>query len=566
MKKRPPAPARKKKASKTPAKIAGSWISNQEMAHLRDSLRDAQETLEAIRNGEVDAVVVNGQHGSQVYSLAGAEQPYRVYVEQMQEGAVTVSSDGIILFCNQRFADMVGEPLERVISSPLTARISVAAWNQIAAVLGDATQAVKHEDILQSSRGSDIAVSFTASRLPLDDQSVICLVVADLTVLREQESLRLAKEVADKANRAKDMFLAALSHELRTPLTPALMAVADMESDTQLPEEFRDTAGLIRRCIELETRLIDDLLDITRIAHGKLDLKSQPVDLHAALRGALEICRHDILSKQLRVAAHLEAARHNTQGDVVRIQQAFWNVIRNAVKFTPNGGSIVIRSGNDGQQGLWLEVSDSGVGFAADAASRLFTAFQQEDDSVARHFGGLGLGLTITRSVLDAHGGSISGSSQGRDKGATFIIRLPLSDSVQTGRELTPGSPLSPAVAKSAGLRLLLVEDHEETSLTMQRLLKRLGHEVIATNSAHAALERAAANSFDLVISDLGLPDMSGTEMMQQMRDRHGLKGIAVSGFGTEEDIAESHASGFVHHLTKPISMERLNAMLSDLG
>jgi CheY-like chemotaxis protein len=240
-------------------------------------------------------------------------------------------------------------------------------------------------------------------------------------------------------------------------------------------------------------------------------------------------------------------------------------VIRNAVKFTPKGGSIVIRSGNGNQRDLWLEVSDTGVGFAADAASRLFTAFQQEDESVARQFGGLGLGLTITRSVLDAHGGSISGSSQGRDKGATFIIRLPLSDSVQPGRELTQRSPRSSAVGKSAGLRLLLVEDHEETSLTMQRLLKRMGHEVTATNSAQTALAWAAENPFDLVISDLGLPDMSGMEMMQQMRDRHGLRGIAVSGFGTEEDIAESHASGFVHHLTKPISIEKLNAMLSDL-
>lgn len=560
------APSPKQKSPKTAGKAPGHWISLEEMAALQDRLREAQETLDAIRNGEVDALVVSGDNGSQVYSLAGAEQPYRVYVEQMQEGAVTVSAEGVILYCNQRFADMAALPLERAISSSLTDRISPEAWQKISEVLRDGADRVKLDDALQTSEGSQIAVSFTASQLRLEDQNVVCLIVADLSTLREQENLRLAKEVADKANAAKDVFLAALSHELRTPLTPALMTVMDMQSDADLPDKFRESAALIRRCIELETRLIDDLLDITLIARGKLKLNSAPGDLHAALRGALQICQGDIDAKNLQVELHLEARHHHTVADMVRIQQAFWNIIRNAIKFTPSGGRIVIHSANDDDGNIRFEVADSGVGFDAKKPARLFTAFEQENESVGRKFGGLGLGLTISKKVVDAHGGSISGKSEGKDRGATFTICLPLQPLGEGGHHPAPHQSDVSAAEKARGLHLLLVEDHADTATTMRELLKRRGHQVTAADSGRAALEMAAATKFDIVISDLGLPDMSGSELMAQLRDHHGLKGIAVSGFGTEEDIAESRTSGFVHHLTKPISIERLDEILLEVS
>ncbi|OAI55767.1 hypothetical protein AYO49_05170 [Verrucomicrobiaceae bacterium SCGC AG-212-N21] len=564
--KKTPSSAAASKAAKRPSPQDGHWISKDDMSALQDRLREAQETLEAIRNGEVDAVVVNGSHGSHVYSLSGAEQPYRVYVEQMQEGAVTVSSEGVILYCNQRFAEMTGLPLERVISSSLLDRVSPVSWEKISAVLQEDVEVVKHEDQLLTGEGGQLAASFTASRLPLEDQSVICLVVTDLSLLREQEKLRLAKELAVKANDAKDVFLAALSHELRTPLTPALMAAADMESDKRLSEEVRETAGLIRRCISMETRLIDDLLDITRIARGKFELRSGAVDLHVALNRALEFCQNDISAKQLSLDLSLEAAEADTEGDMVRLQQAFWNVIRNAVKFTPASGRIAIRSRNTNNEQIEFEVSDSGIGFGPDASARLFAAFEQESESVTRRFGGLGLGLAISKSVVDAHGGSIAGSSDGEGKGATFIIRLPLHRPAPA--IATPSVTLrSSSDSKSATrLRLLLVEDHSDTSQTMQVLLRRIGHEVTPADSAQSALKLASELSFDVVISDLGLPDMSGLAMMQLMRDRHGLKGIAVSGFGSDEDIAGSRAAGFIHHLTKPISFEKLAESLRDFS
>jgi PAS domain S-box-containing protein len=562
---KPPSPPGAKKAPRHPPQPPGQWVPAAEMERIQDELREARETLDALRNGEVDAVVVTGSQGSQVYSLTGADQPYRVYVEQMQEGAVTVSSDGTILYCNQRFATMVGLPLERVISTSLTERISPESWETISRVFhGDAT-AIKHDDVLETEHGDRVAVGFAASPLFLESHTVICLVVTDLTFLKEQEALRLAKEVSDRANEAKDAFLAALSHELRTPLTPALMASADMETDESLPTEVRETAGLIRRCITMETRLIDDLLDITRIARGKLELKSDPVDLHLALRRALEVCQSDISAKMLKLELRLGAESCMALGDTVRIQQAFWNVIRNAVKFTPSSGLIVVRSTNTADGQIQFDVIDTGIGFDADASARLFTAFEQESASVTRRFGGLGLGLAISKSVVDAHGGTISGMSEGEGRGATFTLRFPLRSLESEPVRNNGAARDSSAGSTARHLRLLLVEDHTDTSRTMQALLRRMGHEVRPARSAKEALALATGHKFDLVISDLGLPDMNGLAMMRELRDGHGLSGIAVSGFGSDEDIAGSRAAGFIHHLTKPITFEKLAAMLNDI-
>jgi signal transduction histidine kinase len=556
-----------KKTRQTRSEAKGRWMSEEEISTLQNTLREAQETLDAIRNGEVDAVVVHGSQGSQIYSLAGAEQPYRVYVEQMQEGAVTVSLDGLILYCNQRFAEMIHLPLEKVISSSFTDRISADAWSKLSAVLNSDDDAVKLEDTLLIGDSRQLPVSFAASKLPLEDQDVICLVVADLTIMKEKESLRLAKELSDHANAAKDVFLAALSHELRTPLTPALIAVDDLESGISSPAEVREAAALIRRCIELETRLIDDLLDITRIVRGKLKLRSGAVNLHVALRRALEVCQKDMETKRLRLTTHLQADHCDTEGDMVRIQQVFWNVIRNAIKFTPEDGHITIRSGNSSENHIWFEITDSGIGFSENAPSRLFVAFEQEDEFIARNFGGLGMGLTISKSVVDAHGGSITARSEGKNKGATFLIELPLRSlsSRNTNTSNTPSpSPCNGSPPTRRRLRLLVVEDHKDTRHIMQRLLQRMGHEVQVAETGQRALDIAANQDLDAVISDLGLPDMTGWLLMQQLKDRHGLKGIAVSGFGTGDDVNESRFAGFIHHLTKPLTVDSLSRALRD--
>ncbi len=550
---------------KKPDLAEGLWIGKTDLQRLQDHLREAQETLDAIRNGDVDAVVVSGSHGSQVYSLSGAEEPYRIYVEQMQEGAVTVGADGLVLYCNQRFADMTGQPLEKVISSQILHYVPEAAWQELEQIFHrDGHEAVKYECQLQHHDGTSLPVNLTASRLPMENQHVMCLVVTDLSGQKEREELRLGKEGAEKASLAKDAFLAALSHELRTPLTPALMATMALEQDPSLPASARSTLGMIRRNVELEARLIDDLLDLTRIARGKLELHITAVDIHAIINRALEICQTDIHTKQQKLHLFLDASRSKLMADPVRLQQALWNVIRNAVKFTPPRGIITLRTGNRDDKTVWVEISDTGPGFPEEILPTLFKAFEQGGRDITRRFGGLGLGLAISHSIMESHQGTITGRSRGADLGATFTLELPMGLMAQPGMPLPPER--RPNGKDRGGLRILMVEDPHDTRTSMERLLRRAGHDVTATESAAEALQAAATEEFDLVISDLGLPDQSGIELMRQLRDLHGLQGIAVSGYGMEDDVVRSRDAGFVYHLTKPIHMETLRQVILQFG
>ena len=562
--KRPPALTRARKKERPPA---GRWISEKDYASLTDRLREAQETLDAIQSGAVDAVVVKGAAGSQIYSLSGAEERYRIYVEQMQEGAITASEDGLILYCNQRFAEMVKTPLERVISAGMANHFAAEAWRRLSTVFTEQRDVVKIESRLQSSDGTALPVHLTASRLPAPGHNILCVVVTDLTEQKNQEELRLAKDIAVKSLLAKDAFLAALSHELRTPLNPALMATIALEQNEGLPDHVRHDLALIRRNIELEARLIDDLLDLTRIATGKLELRLGPTDLHLVIRSALEICRPDLEAKNQQFKLHLKARETATVGDAVRLQQALWNLIRNAIKFTPAGGQVTIRTGNirTPPARIWVQIRDTGIGFEPPEALKLFDAFEQGGRHITRQFGGLGLGLAIGTSILTAHGGTIRAESPGLNLGATFTLELPL-------RPPAPGtsSPLdghSPAARKPRRLRILLVEDHKDTRAVLQLYLRAAENDVTSAETAQEALEIAARQPFDLVISDLGLPDEGGGfALMRRLRELHGLKGIAVSGYGMEEDVAQSLASGFSHHLTKPLNLARLKTLIAEVS
>jgi PAS domain S-box-containing protein len=534
----------------------GRWITEQELSQLQANLKESQETLEAIRNGEVDAIVVTG---NRVYSLAGAEHPYRIYVEQMQEGAVTVAADGLILYCNQKFADMIGAPLEGVIGSVISPCLSTDSWEKISAVVGPES-VVKHESALWRRNGEEIPVNFAASKLRLADQTVICLVVTDLTLQKEDEELRFAKEVAERANLAKDGFLATLSHELRTPLTPALMAVSALQQDQTLSPRAQADLAMIRRNIVLETRLIDDLLDLTRITHNKLELLEVPLELHGVLQNSIDICVAGMEGKTLDLSVNLNASETNTTGDIVRLQQVFWNVIRNATKFTPIGGTIRILTGNPQPGQFRVTVADSGIGFDPADTEKLFESFRQIGDGATRRSGGLGLGLAISRAIINAHGGRIWAESPGPDLGATIHVELPL-------RRVAPPatSEIVPSVATSAGLRILLVEDHEDTRRVFQTILSQKGHSVKGAATGEAALALASSNAFDLVISDLGLPDFSGTELMTILQERYSLRGVALSGYGMEEDIRRSKSAGFAYHLTKPVDPAKIDQLLANL-
>ena len=364
---------------------------------------------------------------------------------------------------------------------------------------------------------------------------------------------------AERANHAKDRFLAMLSHELRTPLTPVLTSIFEVESDEQISSEVRDSLQVIRRNVELEARLIDDLLDLTRISKGKLQLSLEYVDAHVLLRSALDICQSEIKNKKLRVETELDATKVNLRADPARLQQIFWNLIKNAVKFTPKRGQLTLRTSDEVDGRLRVSITDTGIGIDSETLPKVFNAFEQGERSGT---GGLGLGLAITKALVETHGGQITAESAGEGRGATFTASFPLAE------------PASPATTRNVSLpggarksmRILLVEDHEDTNRSLTNLLRRRGYQVQSADSISSALECAANGSFDLLISDIGLPDGTGIELMERLGTEHSLTGIALTGFGMEDDIRRSRDVGFSEHLVKPVDLNKLDAVIQKLA
>ncbi|HEY1171471.1 MAG TPA: ATP-binding protein [Verrucomicrobiae bacterium] len=567
-------PAKRKVSGKTnkvsikSGKKSGHWVSDVEFDRLTNSLQEAQDTLDAIRNGEVDALVVHGPRGNQIYSLSGADQPYRVYVEKMQEGAVTISDLGLILYANQRFADMVNLPLEKVIGTEAVAYLA-NAWPELHNIFKSKKEVIKCESLLERTKGNALPVNLTASHLPLSDQNVICLVVTDLSAQRHSEELRLAKEVAERANEAKDSFLAALSHELRTPLNPALLLASEAANNPALTPEVRSDFATICNSIELEARLIDDLLDLTRIINGKLALNFDIIDCRDALTDAIETIRAEIEQKKISFVLKIDKHPCLVKADTLRLKQALWNILKNAVKFTPAKGQIKVDIHAVTTKGhVAIQVMDTGIGLTQKEIGDIFETFAQGEHAqtyASSPFGGLGLGLSISKKIIKLHSGDIHAQSEGRGRGATFTVELPLA---KTPAKAKNGAQVPHASAKAAEERprydILLVEDHEPTRKALSHLLNRRQHSVTAVGSAAEARARAEKHEFDLVISDVGLPDSNGFELMKDLQSLYKLRGIALTGYGMENDIVSSHESGFSTHLTKPVRVEALDAALAE--
>jgi signal transduction histidine kinase/ActR/RegA family two-component response regulator len=373
------------------------------------------------------------------------------------------------------------------------------------------------------------------------------------------KAAQTARMEAERANLAKDQFLAMLSHELRTPLTPVLTSVSMLELDEHLPEAIRASLQMIRRNVELEARLIDDLLDLTRISKGKLQLNLETVDAHTLLKNAVDICHSEIAEKHLELRVELAATRFYLAADPARLQQIFWNLIKNAVKFTPPGGRLAIRTSDDADGNLCVKVEDNGLGIEPEYLPKIFNAFEQGDRV---RLGGLGLGLAISKALVDLHKGRIVAASAGHEKGSEFTLFFPTIET--TGGE-APKQTLAWTPERKY-LRILLVEDHEDTNRSLTTLLHRRGYQVHSARSVESALEIASHESFDVLISDMGLPDGSGLEVMQKLSAKSPVYGIALSGYGMEEDIRKSHAAGFSYHLIKPVDLNKLDAILQKIG
>lgn len=419
---------------------------------------------------------------------------------------------------------------------------------------------------LWGSQGRPIGLIAMIGRQPLAAPglatSILQLVgvraAGELERRQSEEALAAAKLTAEHASRTKDHFLAVLSHELRNPLNPVLAIAHMLWADPRFDPDTREQLEVICRNAELEAHLIDDLLDVTRIERGKVELDRRPIELCTIIRRAAEVCLPDIKARKLEFAIDLGPGPYWVDADAGRLQQVFWNLIRNATKFTPVGGRVGVRCRPAGEGFVIAEVSDSGEGIEPAALDRIFNAFEQAERSVTRHFGGLGLGLTISKGLVEMHGGSIEARSDGKGKGATFAVRLPrLPAPVRVAAAPPPGAPLPQAPARR--LRILLVEDHGDTARIMQRLLSAEGHQVQTAADMATALQLAEAQAFDLMVSDLGLPDGDGLDLIRALRSRGiNVPGIALSGYGQEKDTQASREAGYAAHLVKPMDLAKL--------
>jgi PAS domain S-box-containing protein len=494
-----------------------------------------------------------------VEKLRHSEQRFRALADNIPQLAWMCDAEGHIFWYNQRWFDYTGTTLEEMegwgwekVHHPDHLPLMLPTWKS------SLERGEPWEDKFPLRSKDGEYRWFLSRAFPIfDDEGQIIRWFGTNTDIHDE---RRAMEELARASRAKDDFLAALSHELRTPLSPVLMTATALASDPSLPAAARAQLAMMRRNIELEARLIDDLLDLTGITNGKLVIAPVITDIHELLHHTEEIMRSDSWGKRLNIVLKLDATYHHALVDPTRIQQVFWNLLRNAVKFTPVGGSITLSTRNDANNHVVISIADNGIGIRAEALEQIFNAFEQGDTTGEHRYGGLGLGLAISNAVIAAHKGQIRAESEGLGLGANFTVTLssapapiPTSDDLQT--HSTPARSLA----------LLVVEDHDASRVVLAKLLTLNGHRVITAATVHEALGAYKSAHFDVVLSDLGLPDGSGIDLMAQIQDIRPVKAIALSGYGMENDRQKTKDAGFSAHLVKPIKVDQLNQLLAQL-
>jgi PAS domain S-box-containing protein len=520
------------------------------------------------------------QNGSDVErERAEIQARLAAIIESSDDAIVSKTLDGIITTWNKGAERIFGWTVEEVVGKPITIIIPPDRLEEEPKILARlrAGERVDHfETIRQTKDGRLINVSVTIS--PVRDSTGkitgVSKVGRDITLQKHyqqelmaaRDAAEQAKRVADQAreeaetaNQAKDHFLSVLSHELRTPLTPVLANISLMEQDTTLPPHVVEQLAMMHRNVETEARLVDDLLDLTRIARGKIRLHFEAIDAHAVVRNVVQMFHQQIEDKALTVSMSLRAKRFHVWADPGRFQQMVLNLLSNAVKFTPDEGTVTIRTSNENGT-IKIELADTGIGIEPEVLPRLFLPFEQGEQTVTRQFGGLGLGLSIVKALVEMHKASITVVSDGKGKGAAFTLRV---ETVSPATQQPPASPQATDGEQARTYRVLLVEDHADTRLVMCKLLATIGCVVTTAASVREAVEAAEQQTFDLLLSDIGLPDGSGIEVMRHMATKFNLRGIALTGFGQDDDLRRSSEAGFSMHLTKPVSLQILREVIT---
>jgi PAS domain S-box-containing protein len=549
---------------------------------LRSRVEEAEAIVRAISRHEVDAFVVQQMGEDGVLVLDGVDKPYRRLIERMQQGAAVIGADGVIVYVNGRLTELLESTPSEILGSDFSRFIGADDRAEFAQFLkrGHRDDAEYEVELI---RASGIRLPALLNATPMGDpQGILCLIVTDLTQhrrfveererLQQEQSARAAAErvaeVLRTADRRKDEFLAMLGHELRNPLAPLRNGLQILNLIGSRELAARQTREMMGRQLEGLIRLVDDLLDVGRVTQGKIDLHPERTDLKHVATRALESARSSIDEREHRVELSMPDAPVPINGDPVRLTQVVTNLLNNAAKFTPHGGRIqvVVKSDLATNQGL-VVVRDNGMGIAPNMLTRVFDLFAQADPSVGRAEGGLGIGLTLARRLVEMHAGTLEASSEGIGRGSEFSMRLPLAEDAREAGAGPAHDDLKEATRLSSK-RILVVDDNEDAAESLTMLLRLFGHEVREAYNGESALSMLGDFVPDLLLLDLGLPGMDGYELARHVRSHPKLSGVrlvALSGYGSEEDRRSTSDAGFDAHFVKPVEFASIQSLLASI-
>jgi PAS domain S-box-containing protein len=542
---------------------------------LRERLEEVEETVEAVRAGRIDAVVVSAEPGEELYVLERIDRPYRLLLESMQHGAAVVDGDGRVAYCNRSLAELFRRSRDEVTGSHWRDYLSGPDALRLADAIREVSErsSARAEVLIQRPGASPQPIEVAIHPSPIRD--LFCFVVTDLGPRRliqdleetrkrlvesEAEYRRLYAELQEEERR-KDEFLAVLAHELRNPLAPLRNALHLLRSEPEraVAQQARE---IMERQLENVVRLVDDLLDVSRLMSGKVELRKEPLELASVFTRAVDVIRGQVETEGQELVVALPEEPIRIEADQVRLAQAIGNILSNAVKYTDRGGRIVL-SGERDQDQVLIRVRDTGIGISQDLLPRVFELFMQAEGSITRSQGGLGIGLTLVKRLVEMHGGRVEAASDGLGRGCEFTITLPVASTRGEGGE----SERSDMGGSTESRRVLVVEDDHDSAQSLAMLLKLWGHRVEVALDGTRALDSARSFGPEIVLLDIGIPGMDGYEVAGRLRSEHGadLKLVALTGYGREDDRKRAHDAGFDWHLTKPLEPPRLREMLARL-
>jgi signal transduction histidine kinase/DNA-binding NarL/FixJ family response regulator len=541
--------------------MSDETVTAEQVRILTARLEEAEETLRAVRSGEIDAFIVQGPEGEQVFALRSAEQPYRNLVEDMLEGAAILTTDGDIAYCNKRFAELIAMPLEESVGGSMERFVNTVERPAYRALLAAGSGKLQTKLTTADSRTVDVLISFTTS--VCDEVERRNLIITDLSELLDAQS---GRDRAEQQSQAKDEFMAMLAHELRNPLSAITAAVQVLEVAKGHEPASTRARCIIGRQAQHLSRLVDDLLDVGRVVTGKIVLERRAIDFCDLIRRTTTV----FCERESEHEFEVSTTPVWIEGDPVRIEQIVTNIVGNAVKYTPPGGKIGVSLAIEGDEAV-LRVQDTGFGITADLLPHVFDLFVQGERTLERAQGGLGIGLTLVRRLVTLHHGTVSVSSAGPNRGSAFTVRIPRIAAVGPGH----GAGGSQSHLDVVRRRVLIVEDNRDAREMFRMMLELEGHEVIEAEEGCAGLRLLNSEAPDVAFIDVGLPGLDGYEIARRFRSeseggvasgpgaRKSVLLVALTGYGTPDALERSRCAGFDHHLIKPVNPDVLYKLMN---